>query len=107
VRFLLNDIHRRRGTATALIVIYSFLLFMMAISYFRILYIVTFDPGYIPLGPQALSRKQNGSKGSNGQTPQPRGTSDAFAGRDYSSTEAGFGLVLTFFEPKSLYSAHI
>lgn len=50
VDYLLNGNERRAGTATALLAIYFALMLTMAITYFRLLYIVLFDPGFVPLG---------------------------------------------------------
>jgi palmitoyltransferase len=49
VDYLLNGTSRRAGTATAILVIYFALMLSMAITYFRLLYIVHFDPGFVPL----------------------------------------------------------
>jgi len=55
VDYLLNGSSRRAGTATVLLVIYFILMLSMAITYFRLLYVVLFDPGFVPLGRPALN----------------------------------------------------
>jgi palmitoyltransferase len=48
--YLLNGPSPRPGTVVALLIIYFLLFLLMSITYFRLLYIVTFDPGFVPLG---------------------------------------------------------
>lgn len=54
----------RPRSAIAVIVLYSILLFAIAITYFRLLYTVITNPGYVPRGPQWYSlhegRKRKG-----------------------------------------------
>ena len=42
----------RHGAAIAILVVYFLLLFLMTLTYFRLLYVVIFNPGYVPRGPQ-------------------------------------------------------
>ena len=48
--------HPRNGAAIVVLVLYFLLLILMAWPYFRILYTVTFNPGYVPLGSQVLEK---------------------------------------------------
>jgi palmitoyltransferase len=50
VNYLLSPDNYRAGATIAILVIYFLLFLLMSITYFRLLYIVTFDPGYVPLG---------------------------------------------------------
>lgn len=43
---------RRPSTGIAIIVVYSFLLLLLAFSYLRLFYTVTSNPGFVPRGPQ-------------------------------------------------------
>lgn len=55
----------RPRSAIAVIVLYSILLLFIAVTYFRLLYTVLTNPGYVPRGPQWYSlhegRKRRGS----------------------------------------------
>ena len=56
VKYLLNpprNSHRPRdGAAITILVLYWLLFILVAWAYFRLLYVVTFHPGYVPRGPQ-------------------------------------------------------
>lgn len=54
-----NDLLKtgHNGPAIAILVIYFILFLFMSSTYFRLLYIVNRDPGYVPLGPRALLKK--------------------------------------------------
>ena len=58
VDYLLNGLSPRPSTVIALLIIYFLLFLFMSITYVRLLYIVTFDPGFIPLGPVAANSKR-------------------------------------------------
>jgi len=62
VDYLLNGSNRRAGTATALLVIYFVLMLPMLIAYFRLLYIVLFDPGFVALGRPAEEHNANSKR---------------------------------------------
>ena len=88
VNYLLKpkDAIPRAGITAALLTIYFILILFMTITYIRLLYVVTFDPGYLPLGKAAKSYKQ-----SKKTRPRSRDTSndkenDNF-GREYASSE--------------------
>ncbi|KFY38139.1 hypothetical protein V494_04501 [Pseudogymnoascus sp. VKM F-4513 (FW-928)] len=53
VNFLLKGHRPRPGISAALLAIYFVLCLFMAITYGRLVHIVTVDPGYLPLGPAA------------------------------------------------------
>jgi palmitoyltransferase len=58
VNYLLNK-HHDNAAAIPILVIYFVLFFLMAICFFRLVYITVFEPPYVPLGPRALrERKQ-------------------------------------------------
>ncbi|KAG7008442.1 hypothetical protein G7Y79_00005g015830 [Physcia stellaris] len=48
----------RPGTAIALIAVYCILLLLIALTYSRLLYIVTTDPGYVPRGQRWYANKE-------------------------------------------------
>lgn len=49
VNYLLKK-HHNHGAAIPILVVYFILLILMAASFFRLLYMITFDPPYTPLG---------------------------------------------------------
>lgn len=59
VDYLLNGSRRRAGIATALLVLYFVLALPMSITYFRLLHVVLFDPGFVPLGRPAAELDVN------------------------------------------------
>ena len=67
-----------KGLAGALLTIYFVLMLCMLGTYGRLLYIITTDPGYLPLGPGA---QKHGKK----QDRSERRTSEDY-GRDYESS---------------------
>ena len=52
----------RNAVAIAVLVIYSLLLLMIGLTYFRLLYTVTFNPGYVPKIPQHRTKHRRGSR---------------------------------------------
>lgn len=48
----------RHGTAAAILVLYSILLLLIALTYFRLLYTVTYNPGYVLRGPQWHAQRE-------------------------------------------------
>ena len=48
----------RHGAAAAILVLYSILLLLITWTYFRLLYTVTFNPGYVPRGPQWHAQRE-------------------------------------------------
>lgn len=63
VYYLLQGTRHRPGTSAALLTIYFVLFLLMAITYGRLVYIITVDPGYLPLGPAAKRyNKENGKR---------------------------------------------
>ena len=48
----------RHGVAAAILVLYSILLLLIALTYFRLLYTVTYNPGYVPRGPQWHAQRE-------------------------------------------------
>lgn len=52
----------RNRTAVAVIVIYTFLLFFMSISYLRLISTVILNPGYVLRGPQYYERSEKSGK---------------------------------------------
>lgn len=59
----------RNGSAVGIIVAYSILLLLIAVTYLRLVCTVIFDPGYVPRGPQWYARR--------GRKPQLKGARDA------------------------------
>lgn len=59
----------RNGAAVGIIVAYSILLLLIAVTYLRLVCTVIFDPGYVPRGPQWHARR--------GRKPQLKGARDA------------------------------
>ena len=47
----------RQGVAIAILVLFATLLLLMGLTYFRLLYTVTTNPGYVPQGPQLLAKQ--------------------------------------------------
>lgn len=54
----------RYGAAIAVLVLYSILLLLMANTYFRLLFTVAFNPGYVPRGAQWHANRKNIRKSS-------------------------------------------
>lgn len=80
VNFLLRGHRPRPGISAALLAIYFVLFLFMTITYGRLVYTVTVDPGYLPLGPAAkrydkadknLSQQNNGVAGRANDTLGP------------------------------------
>lgn len=49
----------RHGAGIAILVFYSILLLLMALTYFRLLFTVTYNPGYVPRGPQWYAQQEH------------------------------------------------
>ena len=66
VHYLLRStIHNhapRRGAAIAILVLYAILVLLMGFAYFRLLYTVTFNPGYVPQGLRVQAKSSNETK---------------------------------------------
>lgn len=60
----------RPHSATAVITVYAILLFLVGISYFRLLHTVVTNPGYVERGPQWFEKNEKNTKknASNGAT---------------------------------------
>lgn len=65
----------RHGAAIAILVPYAILILLMGLTYFRLLYIVTADPGYVPQGPGIRTRQSNESK-NKGRCRKSQGRTD-------------------------------
>lgn len=52
----------RPRLATAVVTLYSILLFLISIAYFRLLYTVATNPGYVPRGPQWHALHKRGTR---------------------------------------------
>jgi palmitoyltransferase len=85
VDYLLKGTIPRAGITAALLTIYFVLFLLMAITYTRLLHIVTFDPGYLPLGKVAKRHKHDNKRPRSKNTAN--GRADNF-GREYTSSEA-------------------
>ncbi|KFY63090.1 hypothetical protein V496_04189 [Pseudogymnoascus sp. VKM F-4515 (FW-2607)] len=86
VNLLLKGQRPRPGISAALLAIYFVLCLFMTITYGRLVYIVTVDPGYLPFGPAAKrynKSDKNLSRQNNGTTD---GANDAL-GPEYQSSE--------------------
>ena len=62
----------RPHAAVALIVVYAILLLIVAFSYFRLLYTVASNPGFVPRGPKWRSGKGSRKKAGQGQKEHER-----------------------------------
>ncbi|KAE9365298.1 zf-DHHC-domain-containing protein [Stipitochalara longipes BDJ] len=86
--------HRDHAAAIPILVIYFVLFLLMAMSFFRLVYITVFEPPYVPLGPRALRERNQervGSKASSDKTDIGCGEYDTSAdtGRGPSGIVAG------------------
>lgn len=81
VNYLLHN--KRHGAAIPILVIYFILFLLMSLTYARLLYIVARDPGYVPLGPRALSKK---GRASDPHRTSSRATDASFSSTNYEST---------------------
>lgn len=61
VKYLLKEPRISNGIPIALLTIYFILLICMLATYGRLAYIIIFDPGYLPLGPNAEKSKKSSS----------------------------------------------
>ena len=63
VNYLLNppaNIHTpRHGAAIMILVLYAILILLMGLTYFRLLYTVTANPGYVPVGARVRAKREN------------------------------------------------
>jgi len=50
------DRQKESGTATAFLVVYSASLLLAVITYLRVLFVVLYNPGVVPLGPNAIQQ---------------------------------------------------
>lgn len=55
----------RNGVAIAILVLYASLLLLIGLTYFRLLYTVTFNPGYVPRSSQGYTKRTSGFEGKN------------------------------------------
>ena len=53
-----SGLHPRTHLAVAILIVYSILLLLVGTTYFRLLYTVITDPGYVERGPQWYEEKQ-------------------------------------------------
>ncbi|KFX89211.1 hypothetical protein O988_08712 [Pseudogymnoascus sp. VKM F-3808] len=86
VNFLLKGYRPRPGICAALLTIYFILCLFMAITYGRLVYIVTVDPGYLPLGPAAKRHSKATKKRSRRNNGTAVRANDAL-GPEYPSSE--------------------
>ncbi|KAK0105353.1 palmitoyltransferase pfa5 [Cadophora gregata] len=54
--------HENKSAAIIILVIYFLLFMLMAASFFRLVYITTFDPPLVPLGPSAIQKRKTSSR---------------------------------------------
>jgi len=73
--------HKDKGAAIPILAVYFILFVLMTSSFLRVTYTTTFDPAYLPLGPDA-KRKRNIEKG------KGKGIKDFTAGEEYTSGES-------------------
>ncbi|KAK8070466.1 Palmitoyltransferase PFA5 [Apiospora hydei] len=58
VDFLIHD-RQQNGSAVAVLVLYFLFMFLMVATYLRTIITINTDPGLVPLGPLAVSRRSN------------------------------------------------
>ncbi|CAG8972723.1 hypothetical protein HYALB_00008638 [Hymenoscyphus albidus] len=83
VDYLLRD-HGVKGSAIAIIVVYSILLILMTVSWLRLFLITTFNPPYVPLGPAAIREREHLNDKGNSQSEE-----DGLGAGEYQMTEKG------------------
>ncbi|KFY21578.1 hypothetical protein V493_07288 [Pseudogymnoascus sp. VKM F-4281 (FW-2241)] len=86
VDFLLKGHRPRPGISAALLAIYFILCLFMTITYARLVYIVTVDPGYLPLG-AAAKRYNKGDKNVSLQNNGAENRANDALGPEYRSSE--------------------
>ena len=88
----------RPRSAIAVIVLYSILLFFVAITYFRLLYTVATNPGYVSRGPQwyTLNKERGRQRGSGWakERSQKDKTTKTQAGKE--NNDAAIGTLRSF-----------
>lgn len=62
VHYLLNK-HENKSATIPILVVYFVLFLLMATSFFRLVYITTFDPPLVPRGPSAVRDRKANKKG--------------------------------------------
>jgi palmitoyltransferase len=91
VDYLLNGPAPRPGIVIALLIIYFLLFLLMSITYFRLLYIVTFDPGFVPLGrvaPVAANSKRERRVGARNDKRDEKRSGGNKKGGEYTADES-------------------
>ncbi|KAK4215843.1 DHHC palmitoyltransferase-domain-containing protein [Rhypophila decipiens] len=53
---------QKPGTATAFLVVYSLTLLLALIAYLRVLFVIIYNPGVVPLGPNAVTQREENKK---------------------------------------------
>ncbi|KFZ04823.1 hypothetical protein V501_08949 [Pseudogymnoascus sp. VKM F-4519 (FW-2642)] len=86
VNFLLRGHRPRPGISAALLAIYFLLFLFMTITYGRLVYTVTVDPGYLPLGP-AAKRYNKADKNVSQENNRVAGRANDALGPGYPSSE--------------------
>jgi palmitoyltransferase len=71
------DLPRRQGTAIAILVIYYILLFMLLVSYARLVLMILTNPGVVPRGPQWYVEKERKKSKKAGGASEKEDASDA------------------------------
>jgi len=85
----------RHGVAIAILVLYALLLLVIAFAYFRLLYVVTLNPGYVPLGPKWHAQGEEEAKAkrrhsrSHGKSSTPDSTERTIGSAQSGSAEYG------------------
>ncbi|KAH7312009.1 DHHC palmitoyltransferase-domain-containing protein [Rhexocercosporidium sp. MPI-PUGE-AT-0058] len=75
--------HDNKSAAIPILIIYFVLLLLMASSFFRLVYITTFDPPLVPLGPSAIRKRKTRSRDG-----KESGAGDGIGGDEYDSRES-------------------
>jgi palmitoyltransferase len=90
VDYLLRTTEARSGSAIVLLVVYFILFLFMTVTYARVIYVVTINPGYLPLGATIKKRYRSNHK-QHYSTSRSRAISDRSrfetVGREYASSE--------------------
>lgn len=83
----------RHGAAIAILVLYVLFLLLIGLTYCRLLYVVTFNPGYVPLGPKWHTQQEEKVKATNRHSRShkksgtPDSTEETTGGADSVSVE--------------------
>ena len=86
----------RHGAAITILILYSIFLLFMASAFFRLIYTVVFNPGYVPRGPQWYAQQDKRKKGTErGQSGRYPGSADddAIGGKQTGSSSSGSNAV--------------